>query len=177
MPIVYHEREGEETLDSFRDGWRHIRFMFVNAPGYLYSIPGLLLGLFGVAVMSIAYTGISFGGVTLGTNSMIAGSLFTILGVQVGSLGVFAAAAGNPIQEPSDRISRFIIRNATLERGASVGFMIFLAGTAYAIWLLAKWVASGFEAVPFTAEALFTFTVIVIGVYVVFSSFFLSSVE
>jgi len=54
VPIVYHEREGEETLESFRDGWRHVRFMLVNAPGYLFSVPGLLLTIFGVAVMTIA---------------------------------------------------------------------------------------------------------------------------
>lgn len=39
IPITYHEREGDATLDSFRDGWRHVRFMLVNAPGYLYLFP------------------------------------------------------------------------------------------------------------------------------------------
>ncbi len=42
-PITYHEREGEATLESFQDGWRHVRFMLVNAPGYLFSIPGILM--------------------------------------------------------------------------------------------------------------------------------------
>jgi len=118
VPIVYHEREGEETLESFRDGWRHVRFMLVNAPGYLFSVPGLLLTIFGVAVMTIAHTGVALGEVTLGVNSMIAGSLSAIVGVQVGSLGVFATVASDPIQRPEDPITSWITQYATLERGA-----------------------------------------------------------
>ncbi|TKX86040.1 glycosyltransferase family 2 protein [Halorubrum sp. SS5] len=177
VPIIYHEREGEETLDSFRDGWRHVRFMLVNAPGYLFSVPGALLTAFGAVVLLIANTGIEIGAMTLGTNSMIAGSLFSILGVQVGSLGVFATVASDPIQKPNDAITSWITTNATLERGASTGLAIFTAGAVYASWLVVDWALSGFGAVPFTTSSLLAFTAIVVGVQLVFSSFFLSSVN
>ncbi|TKX84364.1 glycosyltransferase family 2 protein [Halorubrum sp. SS5] len=177
VPIVYHEREGEETLDSFRDGWRHVRFMLVNAPGYLFSVPGLLLTLFGVAVMTIAHTGVALGSVTLSVNSMIAGSLATIVGTQVGSLGVFATVASDPIQQPTDPITTGITQYATLERGATAGVIAFAAGGAYATWLVVDWIASGFGAVPFTSAALLAFTAVVVGVQLVFSSFFLSAVN
>ncbi|MFD1570477.1 glycosyltransferase family 2 protein [Halorubrum laminariae] len=177
VPIIYHERKGEETLDSFRDGWRHVRFMLVNAPGYLFSVPGVLLALFGISVMTIAHTGVSVGEVTLGVNSMIAGSLFTILGVQVGSLGVFATVASDPIQMPGDMVSSWMTENATLERGATVGLVVFVAGAAYASWLIVDWILSGFGSVPFTTSALVAFTSIVIGVQIVFSSFFFSAVN
>ena len=177
VPIIYHEREGEETLDSFRDGWRHVRFMLVNAPGYLFSVPGMLLTLFGVTVLSIAYTGAEVGSVTLGVNSTIAGSLFAILGVQVASLGVFATVASDPIQKPDDAVTSWITEHATLERGASAGLAVFTVGAVYATWLIIDWTLSGFGAVPFTTSALLAFTAIVIGVQLVFSSFFLSSVN
>lgn len=177
VPIIYHEREGEETLDSFRDGWRHVRFMLVNAPGYLFSVPGMLLTLFGATILSIAYTGVGIGAVTLGLNSMIAGSLFAILGVQVASLGVFATVATDPIQKPDDAVTSWITEHATLERGASTGVAVFAAGAVYATWLVVDWTLSGFGAVPFTPSALIAFTGIVVGVQVVFSSFFLSSVN
>jgi glycosyltransferase involved in cell wall biosynthesis len=177
VPIVYHERKGEETLESFRDGWRHVRFMLVNAPGYLFSVPGLLLTLFGVAVMTIAHTGVALGEITLGVNSMIAGSLAAIVGVQVGSLGVFATVASNPIQRPTDPVTSSITRYATLERGATVGLLVFTAGGVYATWLVINWILSGFGAVPFTTEAQVAFTAVVIGVQLVFSSFFLSAVN
>lgn len=177
VPIVYHEREGEETLDSFRDGWRHVRFMLVNAPGYLFSVPGVLLLLFGSLVMTIAHTGATLGAVTLGVNSMIAGSLFAIVGVQVGSLGVFATVATDPIQRPTDPMTSWITQYATLERGATTGVLVFAAGGAYASWLVVDWITSGFGAVPFTTEALIAFTGVVVGIQLVFSSFFLSSVN
>ncbi|ELZ43041.1 glycosyl transferase family 2 [Halorubrum californiense DSM 19288] len=177
VPIIYHERKGEETLDSFRDGWRHVRFMLVNAPGYLFSVPGMLLTAFGAAVLLIAHTGIEIGAMTLGTNSMIAGSLFSILGVQVGSLGVFATVASDPIQKPNDMATSWIMENATLERGASAGLAVFTAGAVYATWLVLDWALRGFGSVPFTTSSLLAFTAIVIGVQLVFSSFFLSSVN
>lgn len=177
VPIVYHEREGEETLDSFRDGWRHVRFMLVNAPGYLFSVPGMLLTVFGAAVLLLASTGIELGQITLGIHSMIAGSLFTILGVQVGSLGVFATVAGDPIQAPTDTVTSWVTRHATLERGASAGLAIFILGAIYASWLVINWALTGFSALPFTMSSLLAFTAIVVGVQLVFSSFFLSSVN
>ena len=177
VPIIYHEREGEETLDSFRDGWRHVRFMLVNAPGYLFSVPGMLLTVFGAAVLLTAHTGIEIGAMTLGINSMIAGSLFSILGVQVGSLGVFATVASDPIQKPNDVATSWIMENATLERGASAGLAVFTVGAVYATWLVLDWALRGFGSVPFTTSSLLAFTAIVIGVQLVFSSFFLSSVN
>jgi len=60
---------------------------------------------------------VALGEVTLGVNSMIAGSLSAIVGVQVGSLGVFATVASDPIQRPEDPITSWITQYATLERG------------------------------------------------------------
>jgi glycosyltransferase involved in cell wall biosynthesis len=177
VPIVYHEREGEETLESFRDGWRHVRFMLVNAPGYLFSVPGLLLTIFGAAVMIIAHTDAALGEVTLGVNSMIAGSLATIVGTQIGSLGVFATVASDPIQQPDDPLTTGITTYATLERGATAGVIVFAAGGAYASWLVGDWILSGFGAVPFTSAALIAFTGVVVGIQLIFSSFFLSTVN
>lgn len=151
--------------------------MLVNAPGYLFSVPGMLLTVFGAAVLLTAHTGIEIGAMTLGINSMIAGSLFSILGVQVGSLGVFATVASDPIQKPNDVATSWIMENATLERGASAGLAVFTAGAVYATWLVLDWALRGFGSVPFTTSSLLAFTAIVIGVQLVFSSFFLSSVN
>lgn len=176
-PIVLHEREGEETLDSFRDGWRHVRFMLVNAPGYLFSVPGALLGLFGIVVIGIAYSGVTLNGVNLGIHSMIAGSLFVIVGYQVLSLGVFASVGGDPIHKPDDPFTQFVSKNVTLERGAAAGALVFGAGALSAGALTYQWVSSGFGSVAFTMESLVAFTAIVVGLQTIFNSFFLSSVS
>ncbi|RQG96032.1 glycosyltransferase family 2 protein [Natrarchaeobius chitinivorans] len=176
-PIVYHEREGEETLESFKDGWRHVRFMLVNAPGYLFLVPGLVLGVFGVLVMGTAASGVSVSGVNLGIHSMIAGSLLAIIGYQVSSLGVFAAVASDPIQKPSDPITRRVIGSLSLERGATAGLLVCGVGGLYAGLLVYQWVSSGFGSLAFTIGALGAFTAIVLGMQTVFSSFFLSAVD
>ncbi|ELZ14074.1 glycosyl transferase family 2 [Haloterrigena salina JCM 13891] len=176
-PIIYHEREGEETLESFKDGWRHVRFMLVNAPGYLFSAPGLLMSLLGMAVMGIAYSGVSIGEASLGIHSMIAGSLLTIVGYQVASLGVFAAVTSDPIQKPEDPITEHVVGSLSLEHGATAGVLVFGVGGLYAAGLVYQWVSNGFASLEFTMGALVAFTAIVIGLQTVFSSFFLSSVD
>jgi glycosyltransferase involved in cell wall biosynthesis len=176
VPIVYHEREGEETLDSFRDGWRHVRFMLVNAPGYLFSVPGLLLGVFGLLIMTVAWSGVTVGGVSLGINSMIAGSLLTIVGYQIGSLGIFATVASDPIQKPADSVTRALTEQVSLERGATLGLVMFGLGALTAGGLVYRWAANGFISLGFTKAALGAFTAIVIGLQTVFSSFFLSTI-
>nr|WP_263018095.1 glycosyltransferase family 2 protein [Natronobiforma cellulositropha] len=176
VPITYHEREGEATLESFKDGWRHVRFMLVNAPGYLFSVPGVLLATFGALVMALAATGTSIGGATFGIHSMIAGSLFVIAGYQVTSLGVFASAASNPIRKPGDPLTRRL-ESLSLESGATLGVAILAAGGLYAGLLVYQWISSGFGSVAFTMGSLVAFTAIVIGLQTIFSSFFLGAVK
>nr|WP_255246144.1 glycosyltransferase family 2 protein [Halolamina sp. CBA1230] len=175
-PIVYHEREGEETLESFRDGWRHVRFMLLNAPGYLFSVPGMVLGLFGMLVMASVAFGVPGTSVTLGANSMIAGSLFTIVGYQVASMGIFATISGDPIRKPGDPVTEYVVERLNLERGATAGLVVGGVGATYAGYLVVQWVQSGFTSVPFTVGSILAFTAIVIGVQTVFSAFFMSAV-
>ena len=176
IPIVYHEREGEETLDSFSDGWRHVRFMLVNAPGYLFSIPGLTLGMAGLLIMTIAFTGVSVFSVGLGPHSMIAGSLFVLVGFQVLNMGVFATITGDPIQQPTDRFTKWLTDNLRLERGVMAGLAMFTAGGAYAGYLLFQWVSSGFTRLPLLLGDIAAFTAIVLGLQTVFSAFFMSTI-
>lgn len=176
LPITYHPREGEATLDSFRDGWRHVKFMLMNAPGYLFSIPGAILGLLGVVIMASAYTGLSVGGVEFGIHSMVAGSLLVLTGCQIASLGIFATVSSDPIQRPTDPITKKFTEEIQLEQGASAGVVLFAAGGVYALFLIANWIGSGLTRLPFLFSDVLAFTAIVLGLQVVFSSFFLSSV-
>jgi len=173
-PIVYHEREGEETLDSFRDGWRHVRFMLVNAPGYLFTAPGLVFGVLGVLFMALAYGDVSIGGASFGVHTMLFGSLLTIMGVQVISFGILSTIAGSPIRQPADPVTTLITEHASLERGTTVGVVVLGGGAAYAGVLVSRWVTSGLGSVSFTLASVLAFTAIVLGGLIVFSSFFMS---
>src|SRR5919197_5917438 len=50
IPIEYHPREGESKLSSFRDGWRHLRFLLVHSPTYLFLVPGAFLTILGFLI-------------------------------------------------------------------------------------------------------------------------------
>ena len=175
-PITYHEREGEATLESFRDGWRHVRFMLVNAPGYLFSVPGAIMMAAGLLVMLFAGTDVSVGATSFGIHSMLGGSLLTLVGAQVASLGVFATIAGNPVRRPNDLATNWILENATLERGATVGLVVLAVGAAYGAYLISQWVASGYTVLPLLTADVVAFTAAVLGVQVVFNSFCLSAI-
>src|SRR6202007_280741 len=60
FPIEYHPRGGESKLSSFRDGWRHLRFLLVHSPTYLFIIPGLVLFGLGLLLMILVAAGLSF---------------------------------------------------------------------------------------------------------------------
>jgi len=185
VPITYHEREGDATLHSFRDGWRHVKFMLVNAPGYLFSVPGALLQFVGVLLMGFAVAGTTFPsvrvspvwqqGVILGPRSAIAGSLLTIVGYQIASMGVFATVASDPIRRPDDIITTAIVNHLSLERGGAVGFILLTLGSGYASYLIYRWVTVGYEALPGITHDVIAFTLIVLGIQTIFASFFMSS--
>nr|WP_277542942.1 glycosyltransferase family 2 protein [Halomicroarcula sp. FL173] len=173
-PITYHPREGEAKLDSFRDGWRHVKFMLVNAPGYLFSVPGLVLGLCGVFVMGMAFTGATIAGQPFGIHSLLAGSLLTILGYQVGSFGLLSSIASDPIRQPDDPITEWIHRHFSLERGVVLGGGLFAIGSAVVAVVVWQWFQSGFSELPLISVDIVAFTLIVLGIQTVFGSFFMS---
>lgn len=175
VPITYHERKGEETLDSFSDGWRHIRFMLLNAPGYLFSGPGTAITLFGSVIMLIALSGIEIGGIGLGTHSMIAGSLCTLLGYHIFTFGLFTRVNSDPIRTPNDPITAALTNWLTLERGAVLGAVIFASGSIHAGSLVYTWLINGLQALPFTLRSILSFTVIILGAQMIFTAFFLST--
>jgi acid phosphatase family membrane protein YuiD len=144
--------------------------MLVNAPGYLFSIPGLLVGAVGLVVMAAAWSGLT----SLGINAMVAGSLFTIVGYQIGTLGVFAAVAGDPIRSTHSSLVTSLSDAMTLERGATVGLVVFALGAVTASLLVVKWAATGGVTAGFTKTALAALSAIVIGLQTIFSSFYLS---
>jgi hypothetical protein len=174
LPITYHPRKGEAELESFKDGWRHVRFMLVNAPGYLFSAPGLVLAVAGAVVMLVAGLGIPIAGQTFGINSMIAGSLFTLVGTQVACFGAFATVAGEPIRKAGDPVTDLLANHITLEHGATTGLVMFAVGAVYMSLVAIQWASNGFAAAPVAKANVAALTAIVLGIQLVFTSFFLS---
>jgi hypothetical protein len=176
-PITYHERAGEATLESFRDGWRHVRFMLVNAPGYLFSVPGVVLTFVGFAVMLLSLFDVSFGETSFRIHSLVGGSLLTLLGTQVTAFGAFAARAGDPIRKPRDPLTEFVLERVRLEHGATFGFALFAAGLVFVTAMVSQWVTNDFTRLPFVEGNVLALTAVVLGLQITFQAFFLSAIE
>ena len=130
----------------------------------------------GLLVMAIALIDVTVWGVALNANSMIAGSLLVIVGIQVVSFGAFATIAGEPIREATDPVTKLLVDRINLEHGATVGLLVFTAGALYSTYLLWEWVSSGYATVPVAEANILAFTACVVGVQIVFISFLLSSI-
>jgi len=175
VPITYYPRKGSEPkLKSFRDGWRHLKFMLLYAPSYLFVLPGIFLFILGMALVFLISAGLSkFGHINLGIHSMIASSLLAILGYQLLFLGLAGKIYRAKMDMPNDRIVEFLTNRLSLEKGATIGLLIFLAGFVYTAYLIWKWVER-FRSLPMLNQDVLAFTLIVIGLQTVFHSFFLS---
>src|SRR3954449_7991785 len=94
FPIEYHPRGGESKLSSWRDGWRHLRFLLVHSPTHLFVLPGAIMAALGALVSLLVIAQISVLGREWDLHAMIAGALMTIVGTQVVGLGLCAHAYG-----------------------------------------------------------------------------------
>src|SRR3989440_11217366 len=91
VPIDYFPRTGESKLSRFSDAWRHVRFMLVYSPSWLYFLPGAILLLLGLAGALVLATGpIDIFGRTWEIHTMLACMAAVLVGAQVLQLGVFA---------------------------------------------------------------------------------------
>jgi glycosyltransferase involved in cell wall biosynthesis len=180
IPITLHRggRPGRPHLRSFRDGWRHLKMMFMLSPTHLFLVPGLALFTAGAAMLgALAFGPIHLGSLLVDYHFMILGSLMAVLGFNVMTIGLFARvyALVEGIEEEDPLLPRlFGIFN--LERGLLAGGLSFLAGLAINVAILIEWLRKGFS---FGGEvrvrpAILGLTLMVIGGQAFFSSFFFS---
>ena len=103
FPIEYHPRGGESKLSSFRDGWRHLRFLLVHSPNYLFIFPGALMATLGALVELVVISTLPVFGRHWDIHALIAGALLAIVGTQVVALGICAHAYGTYFMGERDR--------------------------------------------------------------------------
>jgi glycosyltransferase involved in cell wall biosynthesis len=182
VPITLHKdgRSRPPHLKPWRDGWRHLRFMLIYSPRWLFLIPGLLLIVLGLAfATALSFGNISIGSVELNVGTLMIASMMAIVGFQLVAFAfytkVFAIAEG---LLPEDSKFTSIFHFFTLERGILIGLMILLGGfllLAHALWI---WQQARFGQLPSIEENLRrcipAAMLLMLGFQAVFSSFFMS---
>ena len=178
VPINYYPRVGESKLHSFRDGWRHLRFMLMYSPTHLFLIPGLVSLLTGFTVLLALLRGpVRLASLFFDIHYMVLGSLVAILGAQFLNLGLSAKIyARSERFEESDRLLDMLLDHFNLERGLAVGLAISLSGLVIFLYLVYVLLSGGggFAEMLRLREAILAMTLVALGVQTVFSSFFMS---
>ena len=174
FPIEYHPRGGESKLSSFRDGWRHLRFLLVHSPTHLFVIPGALLAMVGLLVALTVVTQVDVFGRQWDIHSMVAGALLMIVGTQVLGLGLCAHAYGTYFMGERDPWFDRMRARFRLEHGLLLGGAILAAGLAICVAILVIWADRGFGALSEARLAVLAATLVIVGIQVFFSSFLLS---
>ena len=174
FPIEYHPRGGESKLSSFRDGWRHLRFLLVHSPTHLFMLPGAILGGVGLLIALTVLFQVNVFGREWDLHTMVAGSLMMIVGVQVVALGLCAHAYGTYFMNEKDPWFDRMRERFRLEHGLVAGGVVLLAGLVTAAVIVVQWVDRGFGELSEERLAVLAATLLIIGIQIFFSSFLLS---
>jgi hypothetical protein len=174
IPIHYHPREGQSKLSSFRDGWRHLRFLLVHSPNWLFIFPGAAMALLGALVALTVLLQVPVFGRAWDLHSMVAGSLLMIVGTQVLALGLCAHAYGTYFMGDRDPWFDRMRARFRLEHGLLLGGAVGLAGVVIAAAIVGVWVNRGFGALSEERLAVLAASLIIVGIQIFFSSFLIS---
>jgi glycosyltransferase involved in cell wall biosynthesis len=174
VDIDYHPRGGESKLSSFRDGWRHLRFLLVHSPTYLFIVPGALLAAIGAFASFAVLAHIALLGRSWDIHALIGGALLTIIGTQVLALGLCAHAYGTYFMGEKDAWFDAMRARFRLEHGLAVGGVITIAGFVTALVIVIQWIDHGFRALGLEQLAIVAFELLIVGLQIFFSSFLLS---
>jgi glycosyltransferase involved in cell wall biosynthesis len=174
IPIEYRPRAGESKLSSFSDGWRHLRFLLVHSPTWLFVVPGGLMLLVALVAGAIGGLGIHIFGRQWDVHTLIAAAMLAIVGAQVLQLGLSARTyAAYYLGEHDPLFDRFRDR-LRLEHGLIAGGLILLAGLGMALTVVIIWANRGFGELREEKLAIAGLTLIVLGIQTIFGAFFLS---
>ncbi len=166
-------------LRSWRDGWRHLRFLLLYSPRWLFLYPGTLLMVLGMMVgLWLLPSPRTLGSLTLDFHTLLYAAAAIVIGFQAivfsAFTKVFALGEGLLPEDPS--FNR-VFRSISLEVGLAVGGILFLTGLATSIYMVSSWSVNAFgpldpsRTLRVVIPAVIT---LILGCQIVLSSFFLS---
>ncbi len=171
------KRSGSPHLRSWRDGWRHLRFMLLYSPDWLFVLPGVVLSFMGLAGFLILLPGpFTFRGVTFDLNSLLISSVTMILGYQTLAFALFVkiyAANSGLIPGKRPHLLEWI-EGRPVEIGIMAGIVFMLVGIACLVANILAWKDVGFGRLPVQESlrmTIVTVTALTLGIQTIFSGF------
>ena len=173
VPITYWPRVAPSKLQSFTDGWRHVRFMLLYRPLPFIAIPGLIFALFGLTLMGFFFFK---GGIeTSNLHSFILAAMAFVGGIQVLLMGLTIQAYStiHGYSEGGSFMKAFFNYHR-LERELCLGALLMIAGIVIGLGIVWEWVASGFGSLFQISNAVWSLALFLSGMQIVFSAIFIS---
>jgi glycosyltransferase involved in cell wall biosynthesis len=174
IPIEYHPRGGESKLSSFRDGWRHLRFLLLHSPNHLFILPGALMAALGGLISLTVLAHLPVLERQWDLHTLIGGSLLLIVGAQLVGLGLCAHAYATYFMGERDAWFDRARERLRLEHGLMLGGAVALVGLTMIVVVVLDWIGRGFGSLSQERVAIFAATLLVLGIQIVFTSFLLS---
>ncbi len=166
-------------LRTWRDGWRHLRFLLLYSPRWLFLYPGMILFLVGLVLGGVLLAGpIQIGEHALDVSALVYAMAAVLIGFQAILFAAFSRAfvANEGLMPPSPGMQKaFKVLN--LERGLIIGLLLLIVGVALAIYGFIHWGSSDFGALDARDAirlAVPAATLSVLGFETIMGSFFLS---
>ncbi len=173
--IIYHARVGDSKLRSFRDGWRHLRFMMLHSPTMLLLVPGLMGWIAGLAItLPLVLGPVYFHGRAIDVHCMLVGGLLNVISIQVITIGLLAKAYAHLSGLREDTVIAWLYRRLTFETAVLISLPLLLLGAGLVVFVTAKWVASGFGALNETRALFFALLCLVNGVQIATAAYLFS---
>jgi hypothetical protein len=169
-------RTREPHLRTWRDGWRHLRFLLLFSPRWLFLLPGVVLVVIGlIGLVALLPGPVRIGSVELDIHALLYAHLALVVGVNAVLLAVFARiyAVSAGLLSESDGLTRWMQR-LSLERVLVAGLLLILAGIIGSIVAVAVWGSESFEGLdPSETMRIVvpSITAVAIGAEFVFASF------
>jgi len=175
IPIDYYPRVGESKLNRFGDAWRHVKFMLLYSPSWLYFVPGLTLLVLGIlGALALAAGPVEVLGRTWQIHTLFLFMFAILLGMQVVQLGIFARAFAAAHLGETDRFVERAYGRLRLEHGLAGGGLLLLAGIVTLLAIFVSWAIGGFGELSHEYATAIGFTLVALGLQVILGSFFLS---
>ena len=183
VPIHFHKdaRGRPPHLRTFRDGWRHLRFMLICSPRWLFIYPGLVLTVLGlVGGLALVPGPVRVGHIGFDTNTLLVCAMMLLMGHQLVSLGTVAKFYAVQIgMHPKTRSSDALHVIFRLERWAIMGLLL-LAGVTLLAFGILVWNRVGFGQLSYPDSLRIVIpavTLIMLGTQIIFTSFLISMVS
>lgn len=177
------QRDRPPHLSPWRDGMRHLIYMLLLSPTWLFLLPAGLLFVFGLTILgALTVVGdahsVQLGDVALGNHWAVVSSAAMIVAVQTGTIGIFALQYGyrEKFRTPTP-LARALLRISRLQYWVLAGAVLIAIGVTWTGMITEGWIASGFGALAEMRSLIAAATLAVIGNQIFFSGFLMSIVS